>query len=80
MVMTMEEIRTTPCSVRISRPPTMVPINMEINVPASIRPVPPTSSSSLIFSGRMPYLMGPKNVDWVPMRKSTVIRKPTLSR
>ena len=74
--MRLAETTSIPRSVRINRPPAMVPARIAKKVPASIRPLPPISSSSARRSGRMPYFSGPKNVDWVPIRNRTAIRKP----
>ncbi len=65
----------TPSARSTIRPPAMVPIRMARKVPASIRPLPPTSSSSPRWFGRMPYLTGPKNADCAPSRNSTAISR-----
>jgi hypothetical protein len=49
-----------PPSVRISRPPAMVPSRMARKVAASMRALPPTSSRDSRCCGRMPYFRGPK--------------------
>ena len=77
---TRPDIMAAPPVAKISSPPKIVPISMDTNVPASIRALPPINSSARNWSGRMPYLTGPKKADCVPMRKSTTIRKFALCR
>ena len=68
-----------PPSTPTIMPPKMVPIKMARKVPVSISALPPTSSSSRRWSGRMLYFSGPKKADWVPIRNSTNISSHTFS-
>ncbi len=49
-------------------PPSNWPQRMAMNVPASISPVPPMISCGPRCCGRIEYLMGPKMVEWMPIR------------
>ncbi|KPW93368.1 hypothetical protein ALO79_200128 [Pseudomonas syringae pv. castaneae] len=51
-------------------PALMVPARIARKVPISTRPLPPTSSSSCSACGRIEYLTGPNNAEWVPMANS----------
>ena len=74
------EMMATPPSANISSPPIIVPTRIDTNVPASISALPLINSSLRNWSGRIPYLTGPKNVDCAPIRNSMSIRKFALPR
>ncbi len=50
-----------------------------MKVPASISPLPATSSASARWSGRMPYFSGLKNVACMPSPNSTAISSGRLA-
>ncbi len=56
------------------RPPKIMPIRIDSEVPISTRPLPPVSSSGLSTEGRMEYLTGPNRVDCRPVQNSAVNR------
>ena len=65
-------------ALAISCVPAIVPIKIARKVPSSTRPLPPTSSDSLRCCGKMPYLIGPKKADCVPIRNNTAMSIGTL--
>ncbi len=50
-----------------------------MKVPASMSPLPATSSVSARWSGRMPYFSGLKNVAWMPRPNSTAMSSGRLA-
>ena len=60
------------CSRPASIPPRIVPIRMARKVPPSTIALPPINSSDFRCWGSMLYLIGPKNVDCVPIKNSTI--------
>src|SRR5665213_3885419 len=65
-----KETKNRPKPAVIKKVPNNMPINMEMAVPLSIRPLPPNNSFLFKCCGRIEYLIGPKNVDCVPARKT----------
>ena len=61
--------RRPPPLVGTSRPPAIVPTRIARNVPFSTSALPPTSSSGAAAAAGA-YLIGPKNVECTPIRKS----------
>src|SRR5215468_10514784 len=61
----------SPCPVAITMP-AIVPNRIERNVPASTIALPSSSSSGASRSGRIAYLIGPKNAASTPMTNNSV--------
>jgi hypothetical protein len=69
-----------------TRPPTIMPERIDIEVPISTRPLPPVSSSGLSTDGSTEYFTGPNRVDCMPVQNSATsstgrlwVRKPVAA-
>ena len=58
-------------------PPTMVPSRIAMNVAPSTNALPAGNSERARWSGRMPYLIGPKSAAMTPNRNNTKNRRGT---
>ena len=68
-----------PWSMPNSALPAMVPARMPRKVPASISPLPDTSSASARWTGRIAYFSGPKNVACTPRPNNTANSRGVLA-
>ncbi|MNM25258.1 hypothetical protein D3C81_357010 [compost metagenome] len=69
-----------------TRPPTIMPVRIDIDVPISTRPLPPVSSSGRSTEGSTEYFTGPNRVDCRPVQNRATsstgrlsVRKPTAA-
>ncbi len=68
-----------PPVIRTTLPPMIVPSRIDRKVPASIRALPATSSSSRRCWGSSAYLIGPNTVEWVPSANTAASSSGTLA-